>query len=244
MNIKCESEIKIEELDLEYDSYKQDSQIFCDNESDVTLKAEDIKIEKLDENVSIKSELTESEKEFVLDEGLVNNGVIKSENMMLIEEKSCGQHSKTLLSDVNEVEKGWKRKSSSRRRMKPQTLVIEDESIQKDHLENRICKFCNFSFKSEDELQSHLKTHDKKFKCNFCSFESNLKTNLNHHLVIHSNTKLFRCSKCSYESNYKHRLKVHLLNHENKKLFKCSECNYEFNRKDVLKKHMLIHGNV
>ncbi|KAL7643697.1 UNVERIFIED_CONTAM: hypothetical protein RMT77_005695 [Armadillidium vulgare] len=94
MNIKCESEIKIEELDLEYDSYQQDSQIFCDNESDFTLKTEDIKIEEIDENVSIKSELTELEKESVLDEGLVNKGVIKSENVMMIEEKSCGQHSK------------------------------------------------------------------------------------------------------------------------------------------------------
>ncbi|KAL7636996.1 UNVERIFIED_CONTAM: hypothetical protein RMT77_012754 [Armadillidium vulgare] len=94
MNIKSESEIKIEELDLEYDSYQQDSQIFCDNESDFTLKAEDIKVEELNEKISIKSELTESEKESVLDEGLVNNGVIKFENVMMIEEKSCGQHSK------------------------------------------------------------------------------------------------------------------------------------------------------
>ena len=51
-------------------------------------------MEELDENISIKSELTESEKESVLGEGLVNTGVIKSENVMMIEEKSCGQHSK------------------------------------------------------------------------------------------------------------------------------------------------------
>ena len=69
-------------------------QIFSDNESDFILKTEDIEIEELDENVSIKSELTESEKESVLGEGLVNTGVIKSENVMMIKEKSCGQHSK------------------------------------------------------------------------------------------------------------------------------------------------------
>ncbi|KAL7631145.1 UNVERIFIED_CONTAM: hypothetical protein RMT77_018553 [Armadillidium vulgare] len=94
MNIKSESEIKIEELDLEYDSYQQDFQIFSDNESDFTLKAEDIKIEEIVEKVSIKSELTESKMESMLGEGQVNTGVIKSENVMMIEEKSCGQHSK------------------------------------------------------------------------------------------------------------------------------------------------------
>ncbi|KAL7634839.1 UNVERIFIED_CONTAM: hypothetical protein RMT77_015216 [Armadillidium vulgare] len=94
MNIKSESEIKIEELDLEYDSYQQDFQILSDNESDFTLKIEDIKTEELDLKVSIKSELTESEMESVLGEGLVNTGFIKSENVMMIEEKSCGQHSK------------------------------------------------------------------------------------------------------------------------------------------------------
>ncbi|KAL7631103.1 UNVERIFIED_CONTAM: hypothetical protein RMT77_018596 [Armadillidium vulgare] len=101
MNIKSETEIKIEELDLEYDSYKQNSQVFFENESDLTLKTEDIKIEDLDENVTIKSELTESEKESVLEEGLVNNGVIKSENVMMIEEKSFGQPSKKFLTSKN-----------------------------------------------------------------------------------------------------------------------------------------------
>ncbi|KAL7634614.1 UNVERIFIED_CONTAM: hypothetical protein RMT77_014991 [Armadillidium vulgare] len=89
MNIKSECEIKIEELDLEYDSYQQDSQIFSDNESDITLKSEDIKIEEIDEKVSIKSELIESEKESVLNEGLVNNGVIKSVNVMIEEKGSA-----------------------------------------------------------------------------------------------------------------------------------------------------------
>ncbi|KAL7634840.1 UNVERIFIED_CONTAM: hypothetical protein RMT77_015217 [Armadillidium vulgare] len=101
MNNKSESEIKIEELDLEYDSFQQDFQIFCDNESDFTLKIEDIKTEELDLKVSIKSELTESEKESVLGEGLVNNGVIKSENVMMIEEKSCGEHSKKFMTLKN-----------------------------------------------------------------------------------------------------------------------------------------------
>ncbi|KAL7633608.1 UNVERIFIED_CONTAM: hypothetical protein RMT77_016141 [Armadillidium vulgare] len=129
MNIKCESEIKIEELDLEYDSCKQNSQIFSDNESDFTLKVEDIKIEEIDESVSIKSELTESEKESMLDEGLVNSGVIKSENLMMIEEKSCGQHSRTLMINAAEGEKDLEVKSTSR--SKPQRAVVRQQNLKK-----------------------------------------------------------------------------------------------------------------
>ncbi|KAL7632574.1 UNVERIFIED_CONTAM: hypothetical protein RMT77_017077 [Armadillidium vulgare] len=148
MNIKCESEIKIEELDLEYDSYQQDSQIFCDNESDFTLKAEDIKIEKLDENISIKSELTESEKESVLGEGLVNNGVIKSENVMMIEEKSCGQPSKSFphiesIIPLPECIKKELDENSSFIKSEPREsdleFVFNEEKLKNGH---KIRKFC------------------------------------------------------------------------------------------------------
>ncbi|KAL7633716.1 UNVERIFIED_CONTAM: hypothetical protein RMT77_015670 [Armadillidium vulgare] len=124
MNIKCESEIKIEELDLEYDSYKQDSQIFSNNESDFTLKTEDIEIEELDKNISIKSE-----KESVLDEEQVNDGVIKSENVMMIEEKSCGQHSKTLMMNAAEGEKDLEVKSTSK--SKPQRAEVHQQKHKK-----------------------------------------------------------------------------------------------------------------
>ncbi|KAL7636935.1 UNVERIFIED_CONTAM: hypothetical protein RMT77_012693 [Armadillidium vulgare] len=243
MNIKSESEIKIEELDLEYDSYQQDSQIFSDNESDFTLKTEDIKIEELGENVSIKSELTESEKESVLDEGLVINSVINSENVMMIEEKSCGQHSKTLMINAAEGEKDLEVKSTSG--SKPQSAEGHQQNIKKYHVENLNCKYCNFSFKSKDELKTHLKTHNKrKFKCAHCSYECNLKSRLKNHMLIHNNIKLYKCSHCSYECNHKKSLKTHMLEHANVKLFKCSYCSYESNLKGSLKRHMLTHANV
>ncbi|KAL7631328.1 UNVERIFIED_CONTAM: hypothetical protein RMT77_018370 [Armadillidium vulgare] len=363
MNIKSEGEIKIEELDLEYDTYQQDSQIFSDNESDFTLKAKDIKIEEIDENVSIKSELTESEKESVLDEGLVNNGVIKSENVMMIEKKSCGQHSKSfphnesmiplaenikkeldenssfikserresdlefvfneekiknsviksnnssmilkkfetqhkfmsvknvssLLNKVNEKglkahfesdeekyfaqilmskfpllllkkfshkelmtlmmnaaegEKDLEVKSTSK--SKHQRAEVHQQNIKKYHVENLSCRYCNFSFKSKDELKTHLKTHKKgNFKCAHCSYECNFKSGLKYHMLTHSNIKLYKCSDCSYKCNQKGSLKTHMFTtHTNIKLFKCSDCSYECNQKEHLKMHMLTHANV
>ncbi|KAL7631675.1 UNVERIFIED_CONTAM: hypothetical protein RMT77_018023 [Armadillidium vulgare] len=347
MNIKSENEIKIEELDLEYDSYKQDSQIFSDNE-----------------NVSIKSELTESEKESVLDEGLGNIGVIKSENVMMIEEKSFGQHSKSfphiesnislpeikkeeldektsfiikleaeesdmeyefdeeqlknnviksenpsmitkkfdaqhvrkflsvknvssLLNKVNEkglkahfesdeeeyfaqilaskfpllLLKKWSYKElktliinaaeeekdievNSISRSKSPRAVVHKQSFKKYHVENLSCRYCVFSFKSKDELKTHLKIHNKrKFKCAHCSYECNFRSIFKNHMLTHSNIKLYKCSDCSHECNHKGSLKIHMLTHANVKLFKCSVCSYECNQKGNLKTHMLTHTN-
>src|SRR6201990_598488 len=116
----------------------------------------------------------------------------------------------TLLGDVGEAKTGSKMKSTSK--IRPQSSVTRDQSLEESHLENLICRFCNFSFKSKDKLKSHLKTHEKrKFKCAHCSYECNSKLLLKPHLLIHSNVKLFKCSECSYECNHKGSLKIHLL---------------------------------
>ncbi|KAL7633710.1 UNVERIFIED_CONTAM: hypothetical protein RMT77_015664 [Armadillidium vulgare] len=232
MDFECKTEVKEEKLDLEYDSYQQDSQIFPSKEGSLASD-EGIKNEESDEK-TIKSE-----KEFIFVE-LINQDVIKSENQTMVEKKFSSQNLKTLLGDVGEAEKGSKMKSTSKSR-RPQSSVTRDQSLEESHLENLSCKFCNFSFKSKDKLKSHLKTHEKrKFKCAHCSYEGNSK-NLKQHLLIHSNVKLFKCSECSYEFNHKGNLKRHMLIHGNIKLFKCSECSYECNRRTHLKSHMFIH---
>ncbi|KAL7630922.1 UNVERIFIED_CONTAM: hypothetical protein RMT77_018792 [Armadillidium vulgare] len=293
MNIKCESEIKIEELDLEYNSYQQDSQSFPNFESIIPLP-ESIKKE-LDENSSfIKSEPRESDLEFVFNEEKLKNNCIKTENSAVIIKKFDAQHKfmclknvswllnkvnekglkthfesdeeeyfaqiltskfpllllkklsykeiKTLLGDVGERENSSKMKSTSKSR--PKSSVTRDQSPKDSHLENLSCRFCNFSFKGQAELKSHLKTHEKRnFKCTHCSYECNSKVLLKQHLLIHSNVKLFKCSECNYECNFKGNFKRYMLIHGNVKLFKCSHCSYECNQKGSLKRHMLIHGS-
>ncbi|KAL7634426.1 UNVERIFIED_CONTAM: hypothetical protein RMT77_014803 [Armadillidium vulgare] len=265
MNIKCESE----ELDLEYDSYQQDSQIFCDNESDFTLKIEDIKTEELDLKVSIKSELTESEKEFVLGEGLVNSGVIKSENVMMMEEKTCGQHSmefvtlKNVQSLLNKVNDGGSEAQfeSDEERFFAQILMSKSPSVLLKKLTDIELKTLlgyvgvaekgskrKSTSKSRPQSsvtrdQSLEESHLQNFSCRFCNFSFKSKDMLKSHLKTHEKRK-FKCVHCSYEGNSKALLKKHLLIHSNVKLFKCSECSYESNFKGDLKRHMSVHGNV
>ncbi|KAL7632926.1 UNVERIFIED_CONTAM: hypothetical protein RMT77_016753 [Armadillidium vulgare] len=239
MDIKSEIEIKMEELDFEND-FSQDYQNFPHIESNISLP--EIKNEELDQMTSftIKSEAGESEIEFGIDEEQVQNNVIKSENPAMIT-KFNTQHS--LMMNAAEEEKDLEVKSTSR--SKPQRSIVHQQSIKKCHQENLSCRYCKFSFKSKDELKTHLKTHNKrKFKCAHCSFESNFKTSLKNHLMTHSNEKLFKCSDCSYECYQKGSLKRHMLTHSNLKLFKCSDCSYECNDKGSLKSHMLTHTNV
>ncbi|KAL7632042.1 UNVERIFIED_CONTAM: hypothetical protein RMT77_017647 [Armadillidium vulgare] len=136
-------------------------------------------------------------------------------------------------------------KSTSRSKPLRRAAVVHQQSIKKNHVEKLSCRYCKFSFKSKEELKTHLKTHNKrKFKCAHCSYESNLKSVLKIHLLTHSNTKLYKCSDCSYECNRRDKLKTHMLTHTNVKLFKCSDCSFECNRVDILKRHMLTHTNV
>ncbi|KAL7635343.1 UNVERIFIED_CONTAM: hypothetical protein RMT77_014410 [Armadillidium vulgare] len=89
MNIKSEFEIKLEELQPEYDDYHQYSQIPV-NEAELTLPV--IKNEELDEKESVKSELKEFEFVSVLEEEPIKDDV-NLENETLFE-KSNDQHSK------------------------------------------------------------------------------------------------------------------------------------------------------
>ncbi|KAL7634548.1 UNVERIFIED_CONTAM: hypothetical protein RMT77_014925 [Armadillidium vulgare] len=208
MDIKSEIEIKMEELVSEYD-FSQDYQSFPHIESDISLP-ESIK-EELDQMTSftIKSEAGESEVEFGIDEEHLKSKVIKSENPATIT-KFNAQNS--LIINTAEEEKDIEVKSTSR--SKPQRVAVHQQRIKKYHLENLICSYCNFSFKSKDELKTHLKTHNKrKFKCAHCSYECNFRSILKNHMLTHSNTKLYKCSHCSVESNYKANLKRHLLLH-------------------------------
>ncbi|KAL7632002.1 UNVERIFIED_CONTAM: hypothetical protein RMT77_017669 [Armadillidium vulgare] len=214
MDFKCKIEIKEEELDLEYDSYQQDSQIFPSNEANFTL-AEGIKNEELDEKTLIKSELRESHTEYIFDEELANNDVIKSENQMMVEKKFCFQNLKSLITNAAEGgEKDSKRKITSR--SKSHRAVLYQQYIKKNYVENPNCGYCNFSFKSKNEFKKHLKTYiEREYKCPHCSYESNLKAGLELHLLTHCNTKLFKCSHCSYACNQKVRLINHMLLHAN-----------------------------
>ncbi|KAL7634911.1 UNVERIFIED_CONTAM: hypothetical protein RMT77_015292 [Armadillidium vulgare] len=266
MDFKCKIEIKEEELDLEYDSYQQDSQIFPSNEASFAL-AEGIKNEELDEQTLIKSELRESEKEYIFDEELVNNDVIKSENQMMIEKKFCFQNLKEFVtlknvqSLLNKVNDGGSEAQfeSDEERFFAQILMSKSPSVLLKKLTDIELKslITNAAEEKEDSkrksasrnishravlYQQYIKKNSmENLSCGYCSFSCKSKNEFKTHLKTHSKRK-YKCTHCSYECNNKSMLERHLLTHCNTKLFKCSHCSYGCNHKGNLKQHMLTHG--
>ncbi|KAL7632265.1 UNVERIFIED_CONTAM: hypothetical protein RMT77_017423 [Armadillidium vulgare] len=169
--------------------------------------------------------------------------ILTSKFPLLLLKKFSHKELMTLMMNAAEGEKDLEVKSTSK--SKPQRAEVNQQNGKKYHVQNLICRYCNFCFKSKDELKTHLKTHKKgKFKCAHCSYECSFKSRLKRHMLIHRNVKLYKCSDCSYECNQKGSLKTHMLAHANVKLFKCSYCSYECNQKGSLKIHMLTHTNV
>ncbi|KAL7634829.1 UNVERIFIED_CONTAM: hypothetical protein RMT77_015206 [Armadillidium vulgare] len=112
------------------------------------------------------------------------------------EQLSTLEQIQSLINNAAEGEKDSIIKSTSR--IRSQRAVTHQQSFKKNPLENLSCRYCKISFKSRDELKTHLKTHSKgKVKCNHCSFECDYKSGLKRHLLTHSNIKLFKCSHCS-----------------------------------------------
>ncbi|KAL7634695.1 UNVERIFIED_CONTAM: hypothetical protein RMT77_015072 [Armadillidium vulgare] len=169
--------------------------------------------------------------------------ILTSKFPLLLLKKFSHKELMTLMMNAAEGEKDLEAKSTSK--SKPQRAEVPQQNIKKYHVQNLNCRFCNFSFKSKDELKTHLKTHNKrKFNCAHCSYECNFRSVLKRHMMIHRNIKLYKCSDCSYECNHKGNLRIHMLTHSNVKLFKCSDCSYECNWKRSLKIHMLTHTNI
>ncbi|KAL7634689.1 UNVERIFIED_CONTAM: hypothetical protein RMT77_015066 [Armadillidium vulgare] len=170
--------------------------------------------------------------------------ILTSKFPLLLLKKFSHKELMTLMMNAAEGEKDLEVKSASK--SKPQRAEVNQQNIKKYHVENLNCKNCNFSFKSKDELKTHLKTHKKgKFKCAHCSYECNFNSVLKKHMLTHSNIKLYKCSDCSYECNQKGNLRRHMLTtHTNVKLFKCSYCSYECIQKGDMKRHMLTHTNL
>ncbi|KAL7631441.1 UNVERIFIED_CONTAM: hypothetical protein RMT77_018253 [Armadillidium vulgare] len=251
MNIKCENEIKIEELDLEYDSYQQDSQIFCDNESDFTLKTEDIEIEELYENISIKSELTELEKESVLDKGLVNTGVIKSENVMMIEEKSCGQHSKSFphIESIIPLPESIKREldeNSSFIKSEPREsdleFVFNEEKVENNGIKTENSPMKKFDLHHNFVDVSCLEPRGGSVTVKSVSRKGDEVSRNERKKYRKKGLKNQRCKYCNIDFKSKAEFKTHLKSQCKTKL-KCSHCNYECNYKYDMKRHLLIHSD-
>jgi KRAB domain-containing zinc finger protein len=105
------------------------------------------------------------------------------------------------------------------------------------------CQLCPKMFRTEENLKSHMRNHDRRFGCETCGktfgFEHNLKT----HMVVHADIRPFECSVCKSTFKLKSSLKNHLKTHDldKKKSFSCQKCEFSTDIRITMTRHINSH---
>ena len=87
------------------------------------------------------------------------------------------------------------------------------------------CLECKYQTKIKGNLETHLKSHQKKgkemgsFQCPHCKKNSSMKKNLNRHLKNHLIESVFNCNICDKKFKSKYNLNCHMIAiHQEKKI--------------------------
>lgn len=119
-----------------------------------------------------------------------------------------------------------------------------EEALEKlrkhESISKIICKTCNRTFKSENNLRVHeYKMHRET--CDICKAKFKEKSGLEKHMMrIHKIKE--KCNLCKKEFIDTEDLKVHIKKvHETKPNLPCKSCDRTFNSYDELKTHMKAH---
>ena len=104
-------------------------------------------------------------------------------------------------------------------------------------LSTLVCTFCSNSFNKINNVQFHMKIHER-FACGVCSKSFRWSYHLQRHMRTHRNRKQFSCDICSETFSSSVAFKKHVITH---KSFVCDVCSKEFNLPSMLKQHMRVH---
>ncbi len=123
------------------------------------------------------------------------------------------------------------------------SLIQTDKQAAIQHFKSCLltCKFCNQSFRQEDELQCHLKEHVETSHCS---------VQLSHSDLTHENllqnqwidilavgNEVFKCKSCSLIQTNKQAA----IQHFKSCLLTCKVCNQSFGSEDELRFHLKVH---
>lgn len=93
---------------------------------------------------------------------------------------------------------------------------------------NFLCTVCSAAFKTRDNLNDHLKVHDKKFLCKVCGKSYAHKYQLGQHMILHDDPNAFTCTICDRKFSTRSYLRRHLKAHEDGNV-KCRICGNDVN---------------
>ncbi|XP_039296105.1 uncharacterized protein LOC111044974 [Nilaparvata lugens] len=104
------------------------------------------------------------------------------------------------------------------------------------------CKTCGKSFKKEQHLTQHERTHElKQWECDICSKVFSTKYFLKKHKRLHTGEMPYTCATCGKSFTFQQSYHKHLLYHSDEKPHVCAECGRAFKELSTLHNHQRIH---
>lgn len=105
------------------------------------------------------------------------------------------------------------------------------------------CSICSKSFKKEQHLSQHAKTHEgKQWQCETCSKHFTTKYFLKKHQRLHTGEMPYSCPACKKTFTFQQSYHKHLLYHSDEKPHQCTQCGRAFKELSTLHNHQRIHS--
>lgn len=100
---------------------------------------------------------------------------------------------------------------------------------------------CLLTFRYQSEMLIHMQVHTKetRFLCDECGYAGKTKTQLSRHRRVHTGERRYKCSHCSYGAKHIANLTRHERVHTGNKPYQCPYCKYSCNTQENLRKHIL-----
>ncbi|KAK6644569.1 hypothetical protein RUM43_000836 [Polyplax serrata] len=119
------------------------------------------------------------------------------------------------------------------------TAGLQDGAEEK----NFKCSICNKSFKREQHLTQHIKTHEgKQWQCTTCNKYFTTKYFLKKHHRLHTGEMPYSCQTCNKTFTFQQSYHKHLLYHSDDKPHQCMQCGRSFKELSTLHNHQRIHS--
>ncbi|XP_031833594.1 uncharacterized protein LOC116427416 [Nomia melanderi] len=104
------------------------------------------------------------------------------------------------------------------------------------------CPTCGKTFKKEQHVIQHLKTHEaKQWECDVCSKMFTTKYFLKKHKRLHSGEMPYKCNICNKTFTFQQSYHKHRLYHKDDKPHTCTTCGRSFKELSTLHNHERIH---
>jgi predicted RNA-binding Zn-ribbon protein involved in translation (DUF1610 family) len=116
------------------------------------------------------------------------------------------------------------------------------------------CMQCKFKTKWKFSLSNHMKVHSapgtvKMHKCPKCNYQTKWNNGLSSHMKVHMLPKIikvnvYKCTECSFESKNKLDLAHHMKMDHNplQTIYKCPLCSFQTKFRHGVNKHVKVHN--